>query len=31
MSTNSEHGHLVAEGFIEAMMSDAAVAHLSSI
>ena len=31
MSTNAEHGHLVAEGFSEAMMSDAAVNHLSSI
>ena len=31
MSTNSENGHLVAEGFSEAMMSDAAVNHLSSI
>ena len=28
MSTNAEHGHLVAEGFSEAMMSDAAVNHL---
>jgi len=31
MSTSSEYGQLVAEGFSEAMMSDAAVAHLSSI
>jgi hypothetical protein len=31
MSTTSEYGHLVAEGFSEAMMSDAAVKHLSSI
>jgi hypothetical protein len=31
MSTNSEHGQLVAEGFSEAMMSDAAVTHISTI
>ncbi len=31
MSTNSEHGRLVAEGFAEAMMSEAAVKHLSGI
>ena len=31
MLTNAEHGHLVAEGFSEAMMSDAAVNHLSNI
>ncbi len=31
MSTSSEHGGLVAEGFSEAMMSDAAVKHLSNI
>ena len=31
MLTNADHGRLVAEGFSEAMMSDAAVNHLSSI
>lgn len=31
MLTNAEHGRLVGEGFSEAMLSDAAVSHLSSI